>query len=516
MRDDTVSGWTPASAVSRVPGSVGDRCDDGAMTKLRDAFPSVGFGTSGVRALVADLSPEVVSGYARAFARHVAGDLAASDAPACLVGWDLRPSSPDIAAAVCAGLEAEGVTPVVAGPVPTPALALAGLERGLPTVMVTGSHIPFDRNGVKFTTPAGEILKRDEVAIGDQDADAVRMPAEALVGAVAAWRARFAAAGFDRGVERAYLSRYRGLVPSTALQGLRVGVYQHSAVGRDLLVALLARLGADVRPLGRSDTFVPIDTEAVSPDDEARAAAWCADHELDAVVSTDGDGDRPWVCDERGRFVPGDVLGPLTAGWLGVRRVVTPVSSNGVAERSGWFDEVARTRIGSPHVIEAMQALARDGEGAVAGYEANGGFLLQTAVTRGGTTLTPLPTRDAALPIVAVLALAAERGVPLSALRGDLPPRFTASGRLQGIDRERAAALVDGLPGVARAWLPAPVVGVDRTDGARMALATGEVVHLRPSGNAPELRVYAEADDAADARRLRDAAVAWAVDALGG
>jgi phosphomannomutase len=136
-------------------------------------------------------------------------------------------------------------------------------------------------------------------------------------------------------------------------------------------------------------------------------------------------------------------------------------------------------------------------------------------VARGETTLAPLPTRDAALPIVAVLALAAERGVPLSALRGDLPPRFTASGRLQGIDRGRAIALVDGLPGVARAWLAAPVVGVDRTDGARMALATGEVVHLRPSGNAPELRVYAEADDAAAAGRLRDAAVAWAVGELG-
>jgi len=505
------------------------------MTKLRDAYPAVGFGTSGVRALVADLSPEVVSGYARAFARQVAGGASGAagglpggaggspragaalpdDRPACLVGWDLRPSSPDIAAAVCAGLEAEGVAPVVAGSVPTPALALAGLERGWPTVMVTGSHIPFDRNGIKFTTPAGEILKRDEAAIGDADADDVRMPAATLADAVAAWRARLDRDGPDREVERGYLARYRGLLPDKALAGLRVGVYQHSAVGRDLLVALLARLGADVRPLGRSDTFVPIDTEAVSPDDEARAAAWCAEHGLDAVVSTDGDGDRPWMCDERGRFIPGDVLGPLTAGWLGVRRVVTPVSSNGVAERSGWFDEVARTRIGSPHVIEAMRALARDGGGAVAGYEANGGFLLQTPVTRGEATLSPLPTRDAALPIVAVLALAAERGVPLSALRGDLPPRFTASGRLQGIDRERSVALVDGLPGVARAWLPAPVVGVDRTDGARLALATGEVVHLRPSGNAPELRVYAEADDEEAARRLRDAAVAWAVGELG-
>jgi phosphomannomutase len=495
------------------------------VTKLRDAFPSVGFGTSGVRALVADLGPEVISSYVRAFARHAAAIGGATPvaepaaSAACLVGWDLRPSSPAIAAAVCAGLEAEGLTPVVAGPVPTPALALAGLERGLPTVMVTGSHIPFDRNGVKFTSSEGEILKRDEAAIGDRDAGEVRMPAGALADAVAAWHARLEADAYDRDVERAYLERYRGLVPATALSRLRVGVYQHSAVGRDLLVALLARIGASVHPLGRSDVFVPIDTEAVSADDEARAAAWCAEHGLDAVVSTDGDSDRPWVCDERGRFVPGDVLGPLTAAWMGVRRVATPVNSNGVAELSGWFDEVVRTRIGSPHVIEAMQALARDGGGTVGGYEVNGGFLLQTPATRGDHTLAALPTRDAALPIVAVLALAAERGVPLSALRGDLPPRFTTWGRLQGVDRARALALVDALPGAlvegGSAPLHAEVAAVDTMDGVRTTLTTGEVVHLRPSGNAPELRVYVEADDEAVAGRLRDAVVAWAAGLVG-
>jgi phosphomannomutase len=92
---------------------------------LRDAFPTVGFGTSGVRALVADLTPDVVVAYARAFARHLRA--VGVPANACLLGWDLRPSSPAIAAAVAAGLEAEGLRVVVAGPVPTPALALAAL-----------------------------------------------------------------------------------------------------------------------------------------------------------------------------------------------------------------------------------------------------------------------------------------------------------------------------------------------------------------------------------------------------
>ncbi len=53
------------------------------------------------------------------------------------------------------------------GRVPTPALALAGLARVVPSIMVTGSHIPFDRNGIKFYTPRGEISKQDEQPILD-------------------------------------------------------------------------------------------------------------------------------------------------------------------------------------------------------------------------------------------------------------------------------------------------------------------------------------------------------------
>ena len=87
---------------------------------LRDYAPTVGFGTSGVRALVEDLTPDVVAAYARAFVQALRSQ--DQSVAGCVVGWDLRPSSPAIAAAVCAGLEAEGVTPEIAGPCPTPAL----------------------------------------------------------------------------------------------------------------------------------------------------------------------------------------------------------------------------------------------------------------------------------------------------------------------------------------------------------------------------------------------------------
>lgn len=345
---------------------------------LKELAPSVGFGTSGVRALVSDLSAPVVASYVRVFIQHLwqSGQMKPGTTR-CVVGWDLRPSSPAIAAAVCAGLHQEGLQCDWAGCVPTPALALRALQTGCPGIMVTGSHIPFDRNGIKFYTAQGEILKADEAAMAQSSLPALT-PQGTFSALLDRGVAQVNAQAGDSAALTDYVQRYTQLLPAQTLQGMRVGLYQHSAVGRDILAQLLAHFGASVLALGRSDAFVPIDTEAVSADDEALAAQWCTQHRLDAVVSTDGDGDRPLVCDEHGRFMRGDVLGTLTAMWLGVKTVVTPVSSNTALEKSGQFQHTQRTRIGSPYVIEAMLALEQAGHKSVAGFEANGGFLLQT------------------------------------------------------------------------------------------------------------------------------------------
>lgn len=462
--------------------------------RLSEMAPNVGFGTSGVRALVTDLQPAVVQAYTCAFVRHLrsSGQMRGTQ---CVVGWDLRPSSPLIAASVCAALQNEGLTIDLAGCLPTPALALRALTLAEPGIMVTGSHIPFDRNGIKFYTAKGEILKSDELSIAEQDISDLVLPDEASNATTPRIdQVRKSGLQTSSAVE-AYLSRYLSLLPYRYLTGLRVGVYQHSAVGRDLLVQLLEHLGCEVFPLGRSDSFVPIDTEAVSIDDEQRAVQWCMQEQLDALVSTDGDGDRPWVCDEQGQFVRGDVLGILTARWLGATTVVTPVSSNTALEKSGFFSHCARTRIGSPYVIEAMQQLTQGAAHGIAGFEANGGFLLQSALRQ----LSPLPTRDSALPIVAILALAKERGLPISSLVGELPPRFTQADRIKSFPTESARKLLNKLQQdtVALhsflAFASSEPHQIDTIDGLRVTLANEEIVHLRPSGNAPELRCYVEA-----------------------
>jgi phosphomannomutase len=462
----------------------------------------VGFGTSGARGLATDMTDRVCWAYTAGFLQHLLAVGAIAPGSALGLAGDHRPSSGRILGACARAALDLGFRPRWLGPIPTPALASYCMALGLPSLMVTGSHIPDDRNGIKFNLPTGEILKADEAGIRAQE--------------VAIPEGRFDAAGAigpggpgalpgeDRSAYVAYLGRYLGFFPAGCLAGLRVGVYEHSSVAREALVEVLEGLGAQVTRLGRSARFIPVDTEAIRPEDIALARDWAGGGDYDALVSADGDGDRPLVSDERGQWLRGDIAGILCARSLGIRAIATPVSSNTAVERCGAFARVLRTRIGSPYVIEGMQRLAAEGLAPVAGYEANGGFLLQSPIERDGRTLDPLPTRDAVLVAVAILAAARGQGRPVSALAADLPQRFTHSDRIKAFPTElsqaRLAPLATGDAAADRAAAEGllgahfgAVGSVDTTDGVRIVFASGEIAHLRPSGNAPELRAYTEA-----------------------
>lgn len=454
-----------------------------AIQTLMDSS-GVRFGTSGARGLVSDMTDQVCLAYTLAFLEAVKAPAGAQVA----LGMDLRPSSPRIAAACAQAIRQAGLQPIHCGSLPTPALASYARALGIPAVMVTGSHIPFDRNGIKFYRAEGEITKADEAAIAAARVEAPAQPEIAPLPEVA-----------PQALET-YLHRYLDFFPARCLAGMRVGFYEHSSAAREVLTRLLTALGAEVISLGRTDQFVPIDTEAVAAEDVARAKAWTAEHGLDALLSTDGDADRPLLGDEQGNWLRGDVVGILCARILGIDGVATPVSSNTALEKCGAFPRVLRTRIGSPYVIEGMDRLRAEGCRRVAGFEANGGFLLDSRIEMDGRALEALPTRDAVLPMLALMVEARSRGVPLSHLAQTLPGRYTASDRLKDFPTAQSARLLQNLidAAAARAALTGDLCGssaeLDCTDGLRITHANGEIVHLRPSGNAPELRCYAEAD----------------------
>lgn len=449
----------------------------------------VGFGTSGARGLVSAMTDRVCYLYTRAFIVHCDSHYPGKKTMA--FAGDLRPSTPRIMQAIHAAITDSGFESIYLGQIPSPATALYGIENQIPTIMVTGSHIPDNRNGIKFNHPFGEITKKDEsqIAALSIDFDDSLFDSYLMLKNLPPLPLKNSQA------ESCYISRYLNFFGHDALSGLSIGVYQHSAVGRDLLIKILEGLGAFVKPIGRSESFIPVDTEAIRPEDVAFSREQIKKC-FDSIISTDGDSDRPLLSDETGEWLRGDVLGILASKELDIQGIAVPVSCNTALEKSNLFKKIIRTRIGSPFVIEAMETIAKEGL-KTAGYEANGGFLLQSDISRNGKILKALPTRDAVLPIIATLIAAKTARKNISDLTLSLCPRFTMSDRLQNFSTEEGKNLVkqfSNIPFAEKIFgkLCGKIVSTDETDGFRMVFDSEEIIHLRPSGNAPELRCYVE------------------------
>jgi phosphomannomutase len=495
--------------------------------KLNHTPKPLGFGTSGRRGEVVHLTQLEIylnalgeleylqtlspaeGGITRGDTFYFAHDLR----PSSTRYLDTSPARGEIAQAIVAAIEAAGMKPVNLGEIPTPALMYYALRQGKGSIMVTGSHIPFDRNGYKLNTSAGELMKEHEGPVNQS---------------VAGLRERLYSQPFDESpfnecglfktghrdllaasgdARRAYMDRYLRFFEGRSLAGQRLMVYQHSAVGRDLLVEVLRELKAEVIPAGRREDFVAIDTENIQVPQIAAIQALVDEHgPVDAVISADGDSDRPLlllVAGGKAKFYPGDLLGMVTAEYLQADAVVVPISCNDAIDRSPLAAVLEpKTRIGSPYVIAGISAALAKGRRRVCGWEPNGGFLLGSNLPN----LSRLATRDAVLPMLCSL-FARDRfaQLPNRYCRAALLPNFPqAIGRAMVRRFSEPGANVDleRILGLGR------IERVDHTDGVRIVLASGEVIHFRPSGNADELRIYAVADTEARAGELAAQGVA--------
>jgi phosphomannomutase len=536
------------------------------------------FGTSGRRGLVTDLTQLEIYINALAELRYLqslppsqGGIVSGHD---LYFAYDLRPSSTEympeergrgeLAQAVVRAIRDAGMKPVNMGAIPTPALVNFAISQRKGSIMITGSHIPFDRNGYKTNTSRGELLKEHEQPIGS----AVEQVRRTLYNEPFASSAFDASGRFKSGhddlpapsdeARSAYIQRYTGFFAGQSLSGMRLLFYQHSAVGRDLVPEILRLLGADVTATGRSDSFVPIDTENIDAAQLAVIQALVDEGgakpgRFDAVVSTDGDSDRPLLLGidrstNKIRFFGGDLLGMVVAEYLRADAVVVPISCNDAIDRSALRPVLQpKTRIGSPYVIAGMEQAQNKGRRAICGWEANGGFLTGSAIERNGKMLEALPTRDAVLPLLGVLFSAHEQGLSLAELFNRLPPRFSRAALLKQFPRQIGLTIVerfspadsavrdvqfesdrialidndgmevrdhDGLANRAReirqqlSRFFTPAVGfgaitrLNYTDGVRITFANGDVAHLRPSGNADELRIYAVSGTQARAEEI--------------
>ena len=521
---------------------------------------SLAFGTSGLRGLVEDLTDLEAYINVKAALRYLlaAGDIASQST--VVIAGDLRPSTERILRACTQAILDAGCRVENAGKIPSPALICRTLSTARAGVMVTGSHIPFDRNGIKITKPAGEVLKSDEPGIL-MEVERVRAEEYRRT----ARQSPFDASGMlerppvlppiDDSAEEAYVRRYLTSFGPAGLRGLRILVFQHSAVGRDILPRILRELGADVVTAGRTETFVALDTENITDEqlghiEDLAAEAAANGAPVHAVVTTDGDSDRPLVVavlstaeagpsGRRVRFLPGDLLGIITAEYVSADAAVVPISANDAVERRMRERGVVleTTKIGSPYVISAMDDLRRAGKYTrIVGWEANGGFLSGSDLALEGGTLAALPTRDSTLPILATLFAAAREGIELSALWSRLPARFGRSGLLDSVPSAISRALLArwvpaggtldvqfrGADAEGAVWLElrrtlarvfTPALGFDDIvrinvlDGVRVYFRNGDIAHVRPSGNAPQLRIYANTDTQQRADQIVESAL---------
>lgn len=545
--------------------------------KLRDILnykPKASkFGTSGVRALVSDLTDlEVYSltqgalWFFKTSSKLVCGEVDQKNLIIPIAG-DLRPSSDRLLRATSRAILDTGYDTDYMGKLPTPALTFYALENGIASFIVTGSHIPADRNGQKANRCDGEVLKTDEKGIvegvkvirNELYDQAVETSPFDENGMLKAESVRSLPEENTAAVEL-YKTRYHTVFPGDGLTGKRLLFFQYSAVGRDLVPEILRNCGAEVVEAGRSDQFVPIDTEAISAAHLQMLEELVVDSrkkygKIDAVISTDGDSDRPLIVavDETEgqhgtsvvlRFIPGDLLGLIVADYLNADSIAVPISTNPAVHEFFLDKGIAtrKTRIGSPYVIEAMQQALSEGKNRVVSWEANGGFLLGSDIVVNNAKLKALPTRDAVLPILCVLFSAAEKKQSLTALFSDLPQWFGKAGLIDEFPQQASQKIVarfkpdddritsiqffenkvvlwDVQDNVLGEWtmddkrsesaiagqkllesvfserlgFKGGIARINTQDGIRCFFQNDDIAHIRPSGNAPQLRIYAHA-----------------------
>jgi len=419
------------------------------------------FGTDGVRGVAnVDLTPELVLALGRAAARVLAAER-------FLVGRDTRISGSLLMAALSAGITAEGVDVVDLGILPTPGVARASADRGLPAAVISASHNPFPDNGIKLFAPGGRKLS-------DQVEDRLEAELDRLVLDTAHRRPGPAGATLGR-VDRldwsdGYVAGLAASLDGRRLDGLSVVVDCANGAASAVAPEALAAAGVQVAVINDRPDGTNINAGAGSNHPEGLAAEVMA-RGADAGLAFDGDADRVVAVDHTGQVVDGDQLIAICALDRKARQllagdtvVVTVMANLGFrhAMREHGIT-IVETKVGDRYVLAAMEE-----GGWSLGGEQSGHVIFRDLATTGDGILTGLQ----------VLDVMRRTGRPLAELAAVMT-------RLPQVLRNVAVRDRDGLDDAAEFW--AQVEAVRRRLGA-----DGRVL-VRPSGTEPVVRVMVEA-----------------------
>jgi len=431
------------------------------------------FGTDGVRGLVgeAPITPDFVMrlGYAagKVLAKTATPGMAR---PTVLIGKDTRISGYMLEAALEAGFAAAGVDVMLAGPMPTPAIAyLTRALRLSAGVVISASHNPYQDNGIKFFSERGTKLP-----------DAVELDIEAQLDLPMACVSseKLGRAKRLEDAQGRYIEFCKSTFPNELdLRGLKIVVDSAHGAAYNIAPHVFHELGAEVVAIGNKPDGFNINEGHGATAPKAMAAAVLA-HDADLGIALDGDADRLIMCDANGRLYNGDellyvmVMDRLATGE--VKGAVGTLMTNMALEVA--FKEkgigFARAKVGDRYVLEVMQE-----KGWILGGEGSGHLLALDKHTTG----------DGIVSALQVLSALKRADKTLAQIAGELElfPQTLINVRVPaGFDWQKNAAMV------------AEKEAVERELGD-----TGRVL-IRASGTEPLIRVMVEAKDATRAQSM--------------
>jgi phosphoglucosamine mutase len=400
------------------------------------------FGTDGVRGVVGeDLTQELVESLGRAATLW-------SNGGRVFVGRDTRASGVELEEAFAQGVVAAGGNAILAGVLPTPAVALLSLDLG---AVISASHNPPEYNGVKLFDGEGRKLTDVDEEKIEALFDAPFQGTPGQVDHVGVATESY----LDHIVERF----------GTDLSGLKLVVDCANGAYSGIAPKAFTRLGAEVTAIGSEPDGTNINVGCGATDLTALQQAVTSSG-ADLGVAFDGDGDRMLAVDARGEVVDGDQILAILMLHLEVDLVAVTVMANlglhRLAEEHGI--RVVTTDVGDRYVLEALRR-----EGGVLGGEQSGHLIyLRDHVTGDG--------------LAAALLLC---------------------GALEGRTLEEAAAAIQHLPQakenirVARKELSPELL--EAVEGLNKRFAGRGRVLVRPSGTEPVIRVLAEAETESEA-----------------
>ena len=429
-----------------------------------------------VRGLVgAELTEEFVADVGAAFARSIraAGN---SGARNVVIGYDMRPSSPSLAAAFASGVTAQGVDVTRIGLASTDQLYFASGLLDCPGAMFTASHNPAAYNGIKLCRAGAKPVGKDTglTAISD-DVIAGLPPYDGTPGSVQ-----------DRDVLADYGEFLRSLVDLSSLRPLRVAVDAGNGMAGHTAPGVLGPIPAvTLLPLyfELDGTFPNHEANPLDPANLIDLQDHVVSSGADIGLAFDGDADRCFVVDELGHPVSPSAVTALVATRELNREIGATVIHNLITSRA--VPELVIEQGGTPVRCRVghsyIKALMAD-TGAIFGGEHSAHYYFRDFWGADSGMLAALH----------VLSALGEQRRPLSELMADYQ-RYASSGEINFTVAD-AAACVDAVV----ESFGAGIQSIDHLDGVTVDLGAGRWFNLRTSNTEPLLRLNVEAHSAGE------------------